>query len=199
MMAFCSSPKLQGVESGPAHTKRMPCAFLLAVSLFRFANVISLSASRCVSFAFAHVVRMLSCLTSDVTKLRSSACRWAELRLKCRYLTRPPAILFLFRRLTGRQEEIIVGDLAVVEYCLMGDSLKRPSSNGALLFLVAISNLSSGTHLSAKWPELSWEIFGSWPLIGVKGLKLRALAGLPGGWIFGWQIQGSIKRDFRHF
>jgi hypothetical protein len=30
---------------------------------------------------------------SDVTRLRSSALRWAESLLKCRYLVRPPAIV----------------------------------------------------------------------------------------------------------
>lgn len=76
----------------------MAIALRLLVSLFRFARVISFSARRWASFALGQVVWMDSCFTRDVTRLRSRACRCAESRLRCRYLTRPPAMLSVFVR-----------------------------------------------------------------------------------------------------
>lgn len=60
--------------------------------MLRLARVMSFSARRWASLAFAYEVWIDSCLIRDVTRLRRRACRCAELRLKCRYLTRPPAI-----------------------------------------------------------------------------------------------------------
>lgn len=74
-------------------TKRIPSANLRVFSVFLFASVINLSASRWASLALGHVVEMASCLMRDVTRLRSSACRCDDLRPKCRYLRAPPAIL----------------------------------------------------------------------------------------------------------
>ncbi len=55
---------------------------------------------RCVSLALAYVVWRCSYCTSCVTRPRSSACRADDLRLRCRYLTRPPAMMcWRWRRL----------------------------------------------------------------------------------------------------
>lgn len=137
-----------------ARTKSIPVAFLLDVSLFRFASVISLSASRCVSFAFAHVVRMLSCLTSDVTKFRRSACLCAELRLRCLYLTRPPAIL---------ETSFLWGDGESIGGSKGGSS--RTAVSGRLEGICGRRprlELQSpcAYRLTGRWPELNWEIFG---------------------------------------
>lgn len=83
-------------------TKRMPWAFRRVASLSRLARVMSFSAMRCASLALCHVVWMDSYLMSEVTRLRSSAWRCAELRLRCRYLVSPPAILKRDQAVVGR-------------------------------------------------------------------------------------------------
>jgi hypothetical protein len=75
------------------HTKSTPIAALLLVSLFRFARVMSFSATRCAAFAFGHVVWMDSCLTSDVTMLRRRAFRCADPRPSRLFCMAPPAIV----------------------------------------------------------------------------------------------------------
>ena len=65
----------------------------LLASVFFLPNVINFSASLCASFALCHDVEMDSCSMRDVTRLRSSALRWAESLLKCRYFVRPPAMV----------------------------------------------------------------------------------------------------------
>jgi hypothetical protein len=74
-------------------TNNVAIAERLLASVFFFPNVINFSASLCASFALCHDVEMDSCSMRDVTRLRSSALRWAESLLKCRYLVRPPAIV----------------------------------------------------------------------------------------------------------
>lgn len=86
-------------------TYRIPCALLRAVSLFRFARVISFSANRWASLALCHVVWMDSFLTSDVTRLRSSACRCAEVRPRCLNLVNPPAIFVYCVAAQQRQQQ----------------------------------------------------------------------------------------------
>src|SRR5690606_12746496 len=62
--------------------------------------VMSFSANLWASLALGHVVLMDSSLISDVTRLRRSAWRCAEVRLSCRYFICPPAMLcYLARRL----------------------------------------------------------------------------------------------------
>lgn len=75
------------------HTKKIWCALRRDASVFFFPNVTSFSANRCASFALCHVVAIDSCLNSDVTRLRRSACRCAEDRLSARYFMCPPAIM----------------------------------------------------------------------------------------------------------
>lgn len=82
---------LQGMGSFP--TNNIPVSSFLLAFVFLFAKVMTLSANRCVSFAFAYVVTMCSCIINAVTWLRSSAWRAAEVRLRCRYLTNPPAMI----------------------------------------------------------------------------------------------------------
>lgn len=61
--------------------------------MFFLPRVISFSARRWASFAFAKVVVMASCLKRDVTRFRRRDCRCAELRERCLYLACPPAML----------------------------------------------------------------------------------------------------------
>jgi hypothetical protein len=68
-------------------------ALLLLASVFFFPNVTSFSANFCASFAFGYVVDIDSCRKSDVTRFRSSACLWEDVRPKWRYFMRPPAIM----------------------------------------------------------------------------------------------------------
>lgn len=63
------------------------------MSVFFLAKVITFSANRWASFAFGHVVEMDSWVKREVTRLRSSACRWDDFRPRCRYLRAPPAIM----------------------------------------------------------------------------------------------------------
>ena len=83
------------VQDCNVRTKKILCALVRLASVFFFASVMSFSASRWASFAFGQVVRMDSCLIKDVTRLRRRALRWAESRLRWRYLTSPPAMMRL--------------------------------------------------------------------------------------------------------
>ena len=75
------------------HTKtNFSICRLLALVLF-FACVIIFSAIRCASFAFGHVVDMLSCWMREVTRLRRRARRWEDLRERWRYVDRAPAMV----------------------------------------------------------------------------------------------------------
>src|SRR5436190_17569372 len=71
----------------------MDVALRRLASVFFLPSVTSFSASRCASLALCQGGEMDSCSKSDVTRFRSMACRWAELRLKCRYFIWPPAMV----------------------------------------------------------------------------------------------------------
>jgi hypothetical protein len=116
---------------GGKHTKRIPWALRRAVSLSRLARVMSFSAMRCASLALCHVVWMDSYLMRDVTKFRSSACRCAELRLRCRYLVRPPAIV---GDLPGTRAGVEDGAWLLVAWLLIATT-----SSAKFLFLAAAS------------------------------------------------------------
>jgi len=60
-------------------------ALLLLASVFFFPRVMSFSASLCASFALGYVVDILSCVNKLVTKFRSRACLWEDLRPRWRY------------------------------------------------------------------------------------------------------------------
>lgn len=62
-------------------------ALRLLASVFFFPSVINFSARRCASLALGHVVVMVSCVKSDVTRFRSRALRCAEVRLSWRNCT----------------------------------------------------------------------------------------------------------------
>lgn len=80
----------------------MACARRRLASVFFLPRVMSFSARRWASLALCHVVVMDSCSKREVTRLRRRACRWAELRFRCRYLRAPPAMVGLaFLALVG--------------------------------------------------------------------------------------------------
>lgn len=63
-----------------SRTKKIDNAFRRLASVFFFPRVIRVSASRCASFALAHVVVIDSFSMSEVTKLRRRALRCEDLR-----------------------------------------------------------------------------------------------------------------------
>lgn len=78
----------------------MPCARARVASVFFLPSVMIFSASRCASLALGHVVEIVSRVKSDVTRLRSSACRCADDRFRCRYFIAPPAMMTVTAVLT---------------------------------------------------------------------------------------------------
>lgn len=110
--------------------------------------MISLSANRCASLALCHVVWMDSFLTSDVTRLRSKACRCAEVRPRCLNLVKPPAIVVACVSTKQRQWQSL--------YLGWGLSL---SSSSNLLWsfdqtVVDFHRMCSGTEALNHWPEI---------------------------------------------
>lgn len=90
-------------------------------AVFFLPKVMTFSARRAVSFAFANVVVMASCVKREVSWWRRSWERAAEVRERWRYLEWPPAIFGGGVGVDGAVDGVAALTLPVVHSMCLGD------------------------------------------------------------------------------